>query len=252
MAKEYATNTVLIALVSIWVALMLALAVVPAYPILGTSAQITLSSILYSSLTAPLLGPLWGTISGSIFGWLVPLVNPATSMGPLTFLSPALGALMGGLFLFNRWKEATLVFGLEMTIWFAHPFAWYELMPIITWQSWLALILIVTPPIRRWLLDSLWTRDEKRLPIALWCLSWVARIGGEVANSNNIAVWVLGWGTPEMYLYWAPLTIYYAIADSIGCLAGAVIGTAVLLALKRRGIQVLAVDFLQKRMESQK
>ncbi|MDH5448307.1 MAG: hypothetical protein OEY24_01680 [Candidatus Bathyarchaeota archaeon] len=252
MNRKYVTNAVFIALISIWVALMLGTAIVPVYPIFGTPAQITLSSILFSSLTAPLLGPLWGTISGFIFGWLVPFVNPATSIGLFTFLSPTLGALMSGLVLFNRWKEATLIFGLEMIVWFAHPFAWYEAMPIITWQSWLALILIATPPIRKWLIDSIRTRDEKRLPIALWCLAWIARIGGEVATSNNIAVWILGWGTPEMYPFWAPLTLYYAIADFLNCLAGAIIGTAVLLALKRRGTRVLAVDFLQTKMESQK
>ncbi len=252
MAGKYAANTILIALVSIWVALMLGTAVVPVYPVFGTPAQITLSSILFSSLTAPLLGPLWGTVSGFIFGWLVPFVNATTSMGLFTFLSPTLGALMGGLFLFNRWKEAALIFGLEMAVWFTHPFAWYELMPIITWQSWLALVILVAPPIRRWVIGALLTRDEKRLPIALWCLAWVARIGGEVVTSNNIAVWVLGWGTPEMYPFWAPLTVYYAIADSLNCLAGAIIGTAVLLALKKRGIRILAVDFLQKKTESQK
>jgi predicted membrane protein len=252
MIEKYTTNTVIIALAAVWVALMLAMAVMPVYPIFGTPAQITLSSILFSSLTSPLLGPLWGTVSGFIFGWLVPFVNPATSMGLFTFLGPTLGALMGGLFLFNRWKEATLIFGLEMLVWFAHPFAWYELMPLITWQSWLVLILIVVPPIREWVVNALWTQSEKRLPIALWCLAWVARIGGEVATSNNNAVWILGWGTPEMYPFWAPLTVYYAIADSLNCLAGAIIGTAVLLALKRRGIKILAVDFLKATVENQK
>lgn len=248
---KYVTNAVYVALVAVWVALMLACATVPVYPILGTPAQITLSNILFSSLTAPVLGPLWGTISGFIFGWTVPFINPSASIGLFTFLPPTLAALMSGFVLFNRWKEATLLLASEMVVWFAHPFAWYEAMPIITWEFWLVLFLIIIPPVRKWIISAFRTRDEKKLPIALWCLAWIARIGGDVATGNNVAVWVLGW-TYDFYPYWAPLTLYYAVADFLNCLAGAIIGTAVLLALKRRGIRILAVDFLQAKTETHK
>jgi len=250
MSKKYETNTIFIALVSVWVALMLGSALIPVYPIFGTPAQITMSNILFSGLTAPILGPLWGMVAGFVFGWLVPFVNPSTSIGLFTFLTPTLAALMSGLLLFNRWKEAAFILLVQMIVWFSHPFAWYESMLIITWQYWLVLILIITPPIRNWLIKTIATRDEKSLPIALWCLAWVARIGGDVATGNNIAVWVLGWGTPEMYPFWAPLTAYYAIADFLNCAAGAIIGTAVLLALKRRGTRVLAIDFLGRNQET--
>lgn len=138
-----------------------------------------------------------------------------------------------------------MIFAVEMIVWFSHPFAWYEAMPIITWQYWLVLLLIVIPPIRKWIINAITSRNQANLPIALWCLAWVARIGGDVATGNNIAVWVLGWGVPEMYPFWAPMTIYYAITDSLNCLAGAIIGTAVLLALKRANIKAIAVDFLK-------
>jgi len=228
---------------------MLSSALIPAYPIFGTPVVITFSSILLVGLTSPLLGPLWGTLSGFAFGWLVPYINPATSMGLLTFLGPTMTTLMGGLVLFNRWKEATLIFAAQMVIWFAHPFAWYEAMPIITWQYWLVLAFIVVPPIRKWITSSITARDPATLPIALWCIAWIARIGGDVATSNNNAVWILGWGIPEMYPFWAPMTLYYAIADSLNCLAAAVIGTAVLLALKRTNIKTLAIDFLEPKVE---
>lgn len=244
---KYVSNTRFLALTGMWIALVLACAWIPAYPVLGTPAVITLSNILFSSLTSPLLGPLWGTLSGFIFGWLVPYINPTTSIGLLTFLSPTMAALMSGLVLFNKWKEATLIFALEMAIWFAHPFAWYEAMPLITWQYWLVLVFIVVPPLRRWIITSITTRNPANLPIALWCLAWVARIGGDVATGNNIAVWVLNWGIPDMYPFWAPMTIYYAIADSLNCLAGATIGTAVLLALKRTNVKILALDFLESK-----
>jgi len=244
MFQKYATRVILLALAGVWVALLLASAWIPVYPVLGTPAFITLSSSLLSGLTAPLLGPLWGTISGFIFGWLVPYISPTTSIGPLTFLSPTLAALMSGLVLFNRWKEATLIFALELAIWFLHPFAWYQAMPIITWQYWVVLIFIVVPPIRKWMINSIATRNPATLPVALWCLAWIARIGGDVVTGNNVAVWVLGWGVPDLYWAWAPLTIYYAIADSLNCLMGAIIGSAVLLALKRANLKVFALDFL--------
>jgi len=234
-----------LALTSCWTALVLACVFVVIYPIPGTPVLITLSSVLFSSLTAPLLGPLDGTISGFILGWLSPYVNPATSIGLLTFLSPTLAALMSGLVLFNRWKEATLIFACQIVVWFVHPFAWYELMPIVTWGYWLALVFIVVPPIRKWIIASIISRNEKRLPVALWCLAWISRVGGDVMTGNNIAVWILGWGTVGMYPYWAPMTLYYAVTDSLNCLIGAIVGAAVLLALKRSGIRITAVDLLK-------
>jgi len=250
--QKYVTNTIFLALTSVWVALVLASAWIPAYPVLGTPVVITLSSIFASSLTSPLLGPLWGTLSGFVYGWLIPYINPTTSIGPLTFLSPTMAALMSGLVLFNRWKEATLIFAVEMAIWFSNPFAWYQAMPIITWQYWLALAFIVVPPIRMWIINTITNRNRANLPIALWCLAWIARIGGDVATGNNIGVWVLNWGTPEMYPLWAPMTVYYAITDSLNCFAGAIIGTAVLLGLKRANIRMLAVDFLESKVKEQR
>jgi hypothetical protein len=245
MVQKYVTNSLFLALAGVWTALMLALAVIPAYPVLGTSAMITLSGIVFASLTAPLLGPLWGTLSGFIFGWLVPYVNSTTNMGLLTFLGPTISALMGGLVLFSRWKEATLIFAAQMAVWFANPFAWYQAMPIITWQYLPVLVFILVPPVRKWIVNSIKARDNPtKLAIALWCLAWTARIGGEVAASNNNAVWVLGWGTSDMYPFWAPVTVYYAIADSLSCLAGAILGTAVLLALKRANVKDIAIDSL--------
>ena len=245
MSRKYVTNSLFVALAGVWTALMLALAIIPTYPILGTPAVITLSGIIFSSMSAPLLGPLWGALSGFIFGWLVPYVNPATNMGLLTFLGPTMSALMGGLLLFNRWKEASLIFAAQIIIWIANPFAWYQAMPFIMWQYIPVAVFLLVPPVRKWIVNSITARNNPtKLTIALWCLAWTARIGGEVAASNNTAVWVLGWGTPSMYLYWAPMTIYYAIADSLNSLVGAIIGTAILLALKRANIKALAIDTL--------
>ncbi len=243
-------SSINIALVAVWTALLLSVSFLIIYPLPGMTVSITFSSVLLSSLTAPLLGPLYGTASGFIFGWAVPIVNPATSIGILTFLAPTLAALMSGLVLFNRWKEATLIFLGQIVIWFAHPFAWYELMPIVTWEYWLVLALIVIPPLRKWIVNTIVTRNEKYLPIALWCLAWIARIGGDTITGNNIAVWVLGWGTPLSYGFWAPMTLYYAIADSLNCLIGAIIGSGVLLALKRSGIRITAIDYLQSKLMS--
>lgn len=66
---------------------------------------------------------------------------------------------------------------------------------------------------------------------------------------NNIAVWILNWGTPDFYIYWAPMTIYYAIAESLNCFIGAIIGTGVLVSLQKGGIRITALDFLQSKLD---
>jgi uncharacterized membrane protein len=243
-------SSIYIALVAMWTALLLASSLLTVYPIPGTPASITFSSVLLSSLTAPLLGPLYGMASGFIFGWLVPYINPATSIGILTFLTPTLAALMSGLVLFNRWKEATLILVCQIAIWLAHPFAWYQLMPLILWQYVPIFVFIVVPPIRKWIINAIVTVNPKHLPIALWCLAWIARIGGDVATGNNIAVWVLNWTGPDFYPWWAPMTVYYAVADSLNCFAGAIIGTAVLTTLRRSGIRMRTLESLQSKLAS--
>lgn len=246
---EQPRKSVFVALIAIWTALVLSTVFIPGFPVLGTSAQVSVSSVLFCGLTAPLLGYFGGTISGLISGFAGPILNPAVSLGPLTFLGPLIGALVSGLFLFNRWKEAVLVFAAGLVIWFAHPFAWYQLMPIVTWQYWLALILIIIPPIRKRIINSIFSRDPKTLTIALWCLAWIARMGDVLAASNN-SIWVLEWTGAGFYPFWAPLTLYYAVADSLTALGGALIATAVLLALKRNGITVAAIDFFKPPSEA--
>ena len=240
--KSMRINTYFLALIAMWTAVLLTSSFIIIYPIPGTPASITFSSVLLSSLTAPLLGSFYGTISAFIFGWLVPYINPATSIGILTFLPPTISALMSGLFLYNRWKEATLLFLVQIFIWFAHPFAWYKLMPLITWEYWIVFVFILVPPIRKWIQHSILSLDKKRLPIALWCLAWIARIGGDVATGNNIAVWILNWTGEGFYPFWAPMTLYYAVADSLNCVVGAIIGASVLLALKRSRIKTIAME----------
>lgn len=240
--------TFIIALIAVWAALLLAVALIPTYPVLGTPAVITVASMLLAGLTAPLLGPLYGTISALIFGMAVPYIAPHTSIGLLTFLAPTLAALMAGLFLFNRWKEATVILAVQIAIWLLHPFAYYELMPLILWEFIPVFIFLLVPPVRKFIINSIVQLNKKHLTVALWCLAWVARIGGDVVTGNNIGVWVMGWGVPEMYGFWAPLTIYYAIADSLTCLAGALIGTGVLIALQRSGIRITAIDRLRAKM----
>lgn len=251
MADQKSRKTfasIYIALIAIWAALLLASSIIPAYPVLGTAATITFSSILLSGLTAPLLGPLYGTLAGLIFGMLVPYVNPLTSIGILTFVAPTLAALMGGLVLFNRWKEATLILLLQVAIWVSNPFAWYQLMPLVMWQFIPVFVFILVPPVRKWIIKTIVNVDKKYLPLALWCLAWVARIGGEAATGNNIGIWVLGWTGEGYYPYWAPMTLYYAIADSLNCLTGALIGAGVLVALQRSGIHVTAIDRLRAKL----
>jgi hypothetical protein len=251
VAQKYVANSVYIALVAMWVAVVLVCALFPAFPILGTPAVVTVASFVASALTAPILGPVWGTLAGFVYGWLIPFVNPSTALfGPLTFLSPTMGALISGLALFNHWKEATIILCFQIVIWFLNPFAWYEAMPIITWEYWLALGLIVVPPVRKGIISAFRSRNPVTLPIALWCAAWVARVGGDVLTGNNIGVWLYNLGGPNMYPYWVPLTAYYAIADSLICLFGAILGTGVLISLKRAKLRFLAVDFLESKAPS--
>jgi hypothetical protein len=244
--QRYNTNSVFLALTGIWSAVVIVCGLFPAFPILGTVYLVTLASVVSSALTAPILGLAWGTMAGFIYGWLIPYANPSTAIfGPLTFLSPTMGALISGLVLFNRWKEAALICFAEIVIWFLNPSAWYQAMPIITWEYWLALGLIIVPPVRKWIISAFKSRNPATLPIALWCLAWIAHVGGEVLTGNNIFLWVMKVVDPT---FWVPYTVYYAVVDSLTCLLGAIGGTLVLVALKAANLRFIAVDFLESKV----
>lgn len=155
---------------------------------------------------------------------------------------------MAGLVLFNRWKEAAAIFIIQIVIWIVNPFAWYQLMPFVMWQYIPVMIFILVPPVRKWMINTIVNANGKYLPVALWCLAFVSRIGGEVITGNNIAVWVLGWTGPDFYPYWAPMTVYYAVADSLNCFAGAIIASGVILALKSSGLRNTALDTLRAKL----
>jgi hypothetical protein len=106
------------------------------------------------------------------------------------------------------------------------------------------------PPVRKWIIRAFKSRNPATLPIALWCLAWISRVGGDVVTGNNIFVWIYNFTGPSNYVYWVPLTAYYAVADSLICLLGAIGGSLVLVALKKANFRFLAVDFLESKESS--
>lgn len=98
---------------------------------------------------------------------------------------------------------------------------------------------LIIPPVRKWIIKTIMTRDPSKMLMALWCLTWIARRCSYWKQYCSLGA---GLGSPELYTYWAPMSSYYAIADSLNCLAGAIMGTAVLTALKKANL--VAADLL--------
>lgn len=230
-----------VAFIAMWIAILLAVSAVPAYPIPGIPGSITVASALSAGLTAPLMGPWAGLVAGLVYGLLAVTLFPYTAFfGLLTALCPFMGFFIGGLTLYNKWKWAGGVFAVLLAVWFTHPFAWENGMPLVAWEQFVALGIILIPPIRKWVIDSVVERDPKRMILALSLLGWVSRMG-DVTTGNILAVRVIEFTIIE---YWVPMIPYYAITDSLTCLLGAVVGSAVLVALKRVKIK-MAVDVFE-------
>ena len=89
------------AVIAVWAALIAAVMLVPAFPIIGTGATFSVSSALFP-LAGIFFGPVAGALCAAIGAFVGHLIAPHTAFfGPLSFLVPTLGAFCAGVVLSN-------------------------------------------------------------------------------------------------------------------------------------------------------
>jgi len=219
----------------------LALSAIPTFPVPGLPGDMSAAAFV-GALNAPLLGPFGGFLYGLVYGVINQYLFAYTAFfGPLTFLTNLAGATTVGLILYPKKKGwiAVAVFYVLMIL------AWYfykgnaglvNVMPIVTWRHWAALILLVLPWTRNFVQNEVAKRDNfVKLIIALWLLEFMS-VGNNLTG-NVLAFYLLDFTNP---VYWVPLTLYYAIMDIASYTVGALVGAPILIALKNANIRIFA------------
>jgi len=217
------------AVIAVWAALIAAVMLVPAFPIIGTGATFSVSAALFP-LAGIFFGPVAGALCAAIGAFVGQLIAPHTVFfGPLSFLIPALGALCAGLAMTKRWYVPLLVILAFAGAWYLVPLgrdAWFQ--PAV----WL---LGVIACLVGWFVASNWIGSENRTRIFVGV--FLAAMAGTIVDHAFGCLWALiQFRLPsEIWLAALPLA---PVERTLFSLGAAVIGTPLLIGLPKIGLPV--------------
>jgi len=233
-----------IAYIAIWAALVAVLSMIPFSVVVGGGGSFPMSLTIYA-LVGVLLGPIAGGLATLIGSFLGVLIAPWTaSMGFLGIIAPTGATFAAGLVTYKKGKPfvnilLALVGALVIMVIFYFSFPLLNvdvLKPSVLlmgvtdfWPGWV--LLLVTS---KWIRDWVQSEDPTKLALAMFILTYFA---------NNTWEHYIGWtmfnvvyGLPIDVCLWVifAFTWWERLAMGFG---GMVIGTAVIIALRRAGIK---------------
>jgi hypothetical protein len=217
------------AVIAVWAALIAAVMLVPAFPIIGTGATFSVSAALFP-LAGIFFGPVAGALCAAIGAFVGQLIAPHTVFfGPLSFLIPALGAFCAGMAMTKRWYVPLLV-----TLAFAG--AWY-LVPLgrTAWFQPAVWLLGVIACLVGWSVASKWIGSDNRSKIFVGV--FLAAMAGTIVDHAFGCLWALiQFRLPaEIWLAALPLA---PVERTLFSLGAAFIGTPLLVGLPKIGLPV--------------
>jgi hypothetical protein len=217
------------AVIAVWAALIAAVSLVPAFPIIGTGATFSVSAALVP-LAGIFFGPIPGAVCVAIGIFIGQLIAPHIAiLGPLTFVIPALNALAAGFAMRKKWYVPLGLIILLSGAWYLFPLgraAWFQ--PLV-WS------LGVIASLIGWFVASNWigsdTRSKRFIGVFL------AALAGTIVDHAIGCIWYLAlFKLPrEVWLAVLPLAPFERILFALGA---AIIGTPLLFALPRIGVLV--------------
>ena len=217
------------AVIAVWAALIAAVMLVPAFPIIGTGATFSVSAALFP-LAGILFGPVAGALCAAIGAFVGQLIAPHTVFfGPLSFLIPTLGAFCAGMAMTKRWYVPLLA-----TLAFSG--AWY-LVPLgrVAWFEPAVWLLGVVACLVGWFVASGWIGSDNRTRIFIGV--FLAALAGTIVDHAFGSLWALiQYQLPaEIWLAALPLAPLERTLFAVGA---AVIGTPLLVGLPKIGLPV--------------
>lgn len=218
------------AVIAVWAALIAAVTLIPAFPIIGTGATFSVSAALVP-LAGIFFGPLAGAICAAIGALIGVLIAPHTAgpFGPLVFLIPTMNALAAGFAMRKRWYVPILLIILFSGLWYLTPLgreAWFQ--PLI-WSLGIIASLI------GWFVASDWIGSDTRTKCFVGV--FLAAMAGTMVDHSIGSLWAQQmFKLPaEVWLAVLPLA---PIERTLFALGAAIIGTPLLYGLPKIGVLV--------------
>jgi uncharacterized membrane protein len=217
------------AVIAVWAALIAAVTLVPAFPMIGTGATFSVSAALVP-LAGILFGPIPGAICAAIGAFIGQLIAPHTVFfGPLSFLIPTLNALCAGFAMQKKWYVPLIVTLFFSAAWFIVPLGRAVGFYPIIWS------LGVIASLVGWFVASDWIGSDNRTRLFIGV--FLAALAGTIVDHGFGSLWALVmFQLPrEVWLAVLPLAPMERTLFSLGA---AIIGTPLLIGLPQIGVLV--------------
>jgi len=233
-----------IAYIAIWAALVAIMAMLPFSVVIGGGGSFPMSLFIYG-LVGILLGPIAGAIATAIGSIIAVIIAPYTSIfGFLGFIPPTVATFMAGLITYKKGKPMlniliAIVGALLLVVvfYFSFPISGVDVLkPEVVligvtdfWPGWI--LLLVTS---KWIRDWVQSEDPVKLALSVFIITYFV---------NNTYEHYIGWimfnftyGLPIDVCIWIIFAFTWWERLAMG-VSGMVIGTAVIIALRRAGIR---------------
>jgi hypothetical protein len=229
-----------ISLMAIWAALYIAASAIPALPVPGMAGMITINAIM-TAISGMILGPA-AAIANAAGGLVSMMLFPyGFSAGPLGFLTVTMGGLVAGLLFADKWILAAIAEIIVIGSWFVNPKSWQPGMWLIPLPySAIALLVIVIPPIRKWMRKSILTLHKVWMWPAVFLMCTVGH-AAEFMTTNTMVNWMFNLS----YQYWVPTMPYWIMVDTVVIAVSTAVGVGVLIGLRKARLPQFA-DNLEK------
>ncbi|HHU33069.1 MAG TPA: ECF transporter S component [Clostridia bacterium] len=218
------------AVIAVWAAFIAIAQMLPVIPVFGTGATFGLSDSVVV-LSGILFGPWAGALASAIGGFLGQIIAPHGAVfGVVTFICPALAAMVAGLLMKKKWPHVIGIFAILGLAWFAFPLgrtAWFQ--PVVNYTP----SILLAYPAATWGVNLIRSQDFKKMFVGITLL---CTIGGcaSLAIGNTMALPMFALPR-ELWLAVLPISVPQRILFAI---LAAVIGVPLLIGLPKIGVTV--------------
>ena len=238
--KLVAKNIALIAVFAPWYTIF---TFWPLFPVIGTSGSFITMAVIMAPLIGIILGPYLGVLSVAVGGIIgLSLGQIGGPFGPLSFVPHAATAFCSGMLYNGKRMTCAVTYAFFLVVFALYPVvgpAW--LYPHFIWMQIVGLVILVSPLQSKALEQIHGYTKSIGLTFGVGIVSLVAALFGHIVG--DIMFEAVYWPTlipivDEWKTMWQLLAWVYPLERVMIAIAAALIGTALIKALKAYGLKL--------------
>jgi len=213
------------------------------FPVIGASGKFITMAVIMAPLIGIILGPYLGVLSvavGGIVGLSVGQIGGP--FGPLSFVPHAAATFCSGMLYNGKRMACAVTYAILLVVFALYPVvgpAW--LYPYFVWMQIVGLVILVSPLQSKAVKQIHGYTKSTELTFGVGIVSLTATLFGHIVG--DIMFEAVYWPNiipivDEWKINWQVLTLVYPLERVIIAVAAALIGTALIKALKAYGVKL--------------